>query len=61
MFVLVFVCCAVICKYRSCDWLTSRPNSPAKCRKQRFETSTTRGALGSPRNVEPREKTEYTK
>jgi hypothetical protein len=30
MFVLVFLCCAVLCRHRPCDWLITPPRSPAK-------------------------------
>jgi hypothetical protein len=31
MFVRVFLCCVVLCRYRPCDGLITRPRSPAIC------------------------------
>jgi hypothetical protein len=30
MFVRVFLCCAVLCRYRTCDGLIPHPRSPTK-------------------------------
>jgi hypothetical protein len=30
---LVFLCCVVLCRYRPCDVLITRPGSPTVCRK----------------------------
>jgi hypothetical protein len=31
MFVRVFLCCVVLCRYRPCDWLITRPRSSTIC------------------------------
>jgi hypothetical protein len=36
MFILVFLCCVVLCRQRPCNGPTSHPRSPTKCRKTKF-------------------------
>jgi hypothetical protein len=40
MFVLIFLCCVVLCRQRPCVELITRPRSPTKCRKTQFRNLT---------------------
>jgi hypothetical protein len=58
MFVRVFLCCVVLCRWRSCDGLMTRPRSPTICLNSSRNLLYVRRQK-SKRTVEPQEKKKY--
>jgi hypothetical protein len=55
MFVRVFLCCVVLCRWRPCDGLITRPRSPTICQNSSRNLLYVRRP-GSKRTVEPQKK-----